>query len=335
MFKVLHAPLDIAGQTGLICEYLIRNGLQAAAYNYFPSYLDYRNRAIETDMYQLYKIFEAATEYYDLFHFHNSKTFFTDYRDLPILKDKGKRIVMHHRGNDVRFSTKARKGRAYNNPFVYTGNSLPDAMIHRNLVYYSKFVDLVIVQDAELYQYVRDYYKKVHILPRFIDCQEVPIRYPSSKKGIPTIVHAPTDRNFKGTAAILKTIEDLKKKNPLRFILIENMPHREALSTMLQADIVIDQVLCGAYGNVSVEAMAMGKPVVAYIRDDMLNYYSADMPIQSANPDTLKEVLQKLIQYPELRRKLGMQGRLYAERVHDAGKLARTLIAWYESVMKA
>lgn len=52
-----------------------------------------------------------------------------------------------------------------------------------------------------------------------------------------------------------------------------HMPHAEAQRWYLQADIIVDQVFCGTYGLLSVEAMAMGKPVVTYIRDDVKSFF--------------------------------------------------------------
>jgi glycosyltransferase involved in cell wall biosynthesis len=332
-YKVLHAPLDIAGQSGLICEYLRRIGFPSVSYNYFPSYLRYQNRAVETDSYQLHKMFEAAANHFDLFHFHNGSTFFNDFRDLPYLREKGKKIVMHHRGNDVRFSQKARKGAGYTNPYVYTGNSLPDEAIERNLSIFSKLVDTAIVQDYELYHYVRDYYDKVYVLPRLIDLEKTPSRIPSVRKLIPRIVHAPTDRAFKGSEDIIRTLQQLQREAKFEFVLLERMSHEEAMRQFLQADIVIDQIRCGAYGNVSVEAMAMGKPVVAYLRDDLLAYYPESLPIVSAHPDNLKTKLKELIQDAELRRSLGQRGRLYVEEHHDARLVIRQLLDIYFEIL--
>lgn len=277
-------------------------------------------------------MFPHALHAFDIFHFHNSLTFFSDYRDMRILHDLGKRVVMHHRGNDVRFSQAGARGSQFANPYVYTGNSLPDEAIDRNLRIFAKYVDLVLVQDYELYGYVKDYYERVIVLPRLIQVDRIPVRLPPMKKRIPLLVHAPTDRSFKGSEAILRTVRELQLRLKFKFVFIEHMPHRKAMHYLAQADIVIDQILCGAYGNVSVEAMAAGKPVIAYIRPDLVDTYPRGLPVVSANPDTLKEVLAQLLLAPELRIKLGQQGRMYAEEHHDARMVARQLLSLYHSM---
>ncbi len=314
-------------------EQLSALGWHSAAYNYFPSYLNYRNRSIETDVYQLHKLFDHAAQIFDIFHFHNGLTFFSDFRDLPKLRDLGNKIVMHHRGNDVRFARKAARGNGYVNPYVYAGNSLPDATIDRNLKYFASYVDMVLVQDYELYHYVKDYYNRVHVLPRLIEPGRIPLRLPLANKQVPLVVHAPTDRLFKGSDSIMHIVRELQRKYRFEFVLIENMSHDMALRYMYQADIVIDQILCGAYGNVSVEAMAAGKPVIAYIRPDLVSTYPRGLPIASANPDTLKKVLLPLLLDPDHRRQLGLKGRKYVEANHDARKVTLQLISLYRSMM--
>src|SRR5690606_570959 len=60
------------------------------------------------------------------------------------------------------------------------------------------------------------------------------------------------------------------------------------------SDIGIDQVLYGWHGKVSVELMALGKPVVCYIDPELLKY-RPELPIVSATPTTLTSELEKLI----------------------------------------
>ncbi len=111
------------------------------------------------------------------------------------------------------------------------------------------------------------------------------------------------------------------------------MSHREAVELYKKADIVIDQILCGAYGNLSVEAMALGKPVICFIRPDLLQSFPSTLPVQSANPDTLYAVLRDLVLDGTKRAELGKQGRLYVEEHHDAAKVAQQLKAIYKSLI--
>ncbi|WP_047151979.1 glycosyltransferase [Aneurinibacillus tyrosinisolvens] len=334
--KVIHAPLEIAGQVGLLCEFLRKAGYHATGYNYYTTYLNYQ-KIMNVDVFELMKIIEPAIEFYDLFHFHNGYTFIDDYRDIEMIGSKGKKMIMHHRGNDVRARTLAARGAGYVNPYVNADCSLPDEQIHENLLRFSKTMSAAIVQDFELYYYVIDYYrahgKNVYVLPRLIDTSVVLPVYTAERKEPPLVIHAPTNRDFKGSAIIDAVIERLQTEIPLRYKRIEQMSHEEALQLYKKADIVIDQILCGAYGNLSVEAMALGKPVICYIRPDLVSLYPKDLPIVSANPETLYYVLKELAQDKEHRIHLGRQGRKFVEAHHEASRVIQQLLKIYETVL--
>ena len=128
-------------------------------------------------------------------------------------------------------------------------------------------------------------------------------------------------------------IEKLQKEVPLDYRRVQQLSHQQAVQLYKQADIIIDQILCGAYGNLSVEAMALGKPVICYIRPDLVDHYPKNLPIVSANPDTLFDVLKDLIRDQERRSHLGRLGRSYVEEYHDASKVIHQLINIYEEVL--
>ncbi|MDX8288571.1 glycosyltransferase family 1 protein [Metabacillus indicus] len=332
--KIMHAPVEIAGQVGLISSQLRKYGYQSGAYNFFISYLNYK-QTFNTDAFELMEIFENSFDHYDIYHLHNGYSFMDSYKDLELLKQAGKKIIMHHRGNDVRAPKLARKGANYENPYVNTEASHDEEKIHNSLQLFAEVADAAIVQDHELYEYVKDYYharkKKVYILPRLIETDKYVPAYPAKTKK-PLIVHAPTLPKFKGTEQIEETIEKLKTKFSFDYIRVEKMSHEEAVAVYQRADIVIDQILCGAYGNLSVEAMALGKPVVCYIRPDIKANLPQSLPIVSANPDTLYQELKGLLKNTDRFKELGMAGRKYVERYHEASVVMPFLLDIYKEV---
>ena len=96
-----------------------------------------------------------------------------------------------------------------------------------------------------------------------------------------------------------------------------------------EADIVIDQLLLGWYGNFSIEAMACGRPVVAFIRDDLPALAGYAPPIRSATPDSIQHVLAELVENVTLRRSLADAGREYVGRVHAPERIAQRLVECY------
>ena len=88
----------------------------------------------------------------------------------------------------------------------------------------------------------------------------------------------------------------------------------------------------GTHGLATLEAMALAKPVICYIKPSMVGQYPPESPIVNANPDTLRPP-GDAVQDGELRRRVGLAGRAYVERYHDARTLAAELEHIYREVL--
>lgn len=326
--KIFHGTTEIAGQMGILSKALTKKGHCSVGYNTFHSYLGYKDFLVNTDQRGLVEKVPQILEDYDLFHFHYGTTLSPDFTDLSEIKKRNKKMIMHHWGNDVRFHEQAR----IHNPYVYTGDSPPNEDIHAKLMKITQYIKEAIVQDYEVYDYVKDYYDKVHVVPIAIDLTHFQPHYPSVDKDRPLILHAPTNPKFKGTCYIEKTIKRLKEEFDFDYRRIEKMNHEEVIKLYRDADIIIDQVLCGSYGLLSVESMALGKPVLTFIRPDLISSFPLDLPIVNANPSNLFEKVKRLLDNPELRRELGVRGRKYVEKVHSHNLVADQLITIYSNL---
>jgi glycosyltransferase involved in cell wall biosynthesis len=123
------------------------------------------------------------------------------------------------------------------------------------------------------------------------------------------------------------------------FKLVEGMRNDEARKLYNKADLLVDQLLLGWYGGIAVEAMALGKPVVCYIREGDLHFIEPDMraelPLIRAEPATIYEVLRVWLTRDRHRLpEIGRLGRAYVERWHDPIAIARTLRRHYESAVR-
>lgn len=310
--NIFHGTVEIAGQMGILCGELKKRGHRAVGYNVFHSYLGYKDHLINTTAKEIQNNCNHLINFFDLFHFHYASSMLPDYEDLERIKHKGKKMIMHHWGNDVRFHDKAR----IHNPYVYTGDSPANEVIHDKLSKISQYVDEAIVQDYEVYTYVEPYYKKVHVAPIAIDLSAFTPSVPKLDAKKPLILHAPTNPAFKGTDPIETAVRSLQKKYYFDYRRIERMNHEQAILLYRDADLIVDQILCGSYGLFSVEAMALGKPVIAYIRDDLVEKFPPELPIFIANPDDITEKIQWMLENPRFRIELGLKGRKYVEQYH-------------------
>ena len=326
--KVFHGIIEIAGQMGILCGALKKRGVIASAYNTFHSYLGYKEHLINTNVYELRKTAKHILNFYDLFHYHYANSIEEEYKDLQRIKKMGKKAVMHHWGNDVRFHDMAR----INNPYVYTGDSPPNEEIHRRLKGISKNVTDAIVQDYEVLPYVEKYYERVHILPLAIDLSKFTPSFPDTTKKKPLILHAPTNPDFKGTVYVEKAIEELKLTHSFDYRRIEKMSNVEVVKLYKEADIIVDQIRCGSYGLLSVESMALGKPVIGYIRPDLVDKFPTSLPVVNGNPDDVKEKIKMLIEDPNERNQRGVAGRSYVESIHDRDVVLKKLLTVYSQL---
>jgi glycosyltransferase involved in cell wall biosynthesis len=152
------------------------------------------------------------------------------------------------------------------------------------------------------------------------------------------VVHAPTNREIKGTDAVVSTVESLKAEGlNLELVLVEKIPHNQVRQLYESADLLVDQLLIGWYGGLAVELMALGKPVVAYIRQEDLRFIPTamkeDLPIVSANPETLRDTLKELIRDSERRRQIGQRSRAFVEKWHDPKVIGRMTTDAYRKAL--
>lgn len=326
--RIIHAPTEISGQMGTMIQGLRTAGYTAVGYNWFHNYLQYNGKVVRTDAYELKRMIDLLANQADILHFHNGNSFLVSLQDIRMLGEYGVKMVMHHWGNDVRTIARSRAI----NPYPMPPSYYTDEVIGDRLRYTRQYIRHAIVQDYELYPHVIDYYEHVHVLPLACDVASIPYAGTSPDNRIPIVIHAPTNRAFKGSEYVEKAIRELHGTCPFTYQAVEKKSHAEAMALYRGADIIIDQILCGTYGMLSVEAMAMGKVVVAYIRDDVRAHFPADLPIVSANPDTLREVLRELIGDPERRARIGQAGRSYVERHHAVDAVIARLAGIYSKV---
>jgi glycosyltransferase involved in cell wall biosynthesis len=107
-------------------------------------------------------------------------------------------------------------------------------------------------------------------------------------------LHAPNHREFKGTKYIELAIRELQSEGVLiELILVERVANKVAIEIYKKADIVVDQVMVGYHGYFALEAMALGKPVMCFIRDRQRYLYKPDQcPLIDVSVSTLKESLR-------------------------------------------
>jgi Glycosyl transferases group 1. len=208
-----------------------------------------------------------------------------------------KKTVINYRGSHARLGSVGKK----QNPYEHLiQKEYDDEKTEKYLKRASRYIDIALVPDHELYPSVAKYFDHVEVIRRAIDTSVIDPSYPNPENEYPDHCTCPLAivRN-KGTTFVLEALNELEETHDFERVLIENSPHEEVIQILQQADIVIDQLLQGTHGVLSIEAMAAGTPTVCYLRDDLIDTYPGSIPIVNANPDTIKSVLSNLINSPQ------------------------------------
>lgn len=337
--KVLMGPSNFAGQSIKLVKELQERGIDAHLLQYGRSNFEYDVGEVvdisedkaETMVDTLKKI---AAEDYDIIHLW-SRTFFrrnglTDLTglDLPMLKSRGMRILFRFTGQELRLPSKQKEINPYNVYQYGYEHTLDEDLQRSYLDFLEHYVDRFVVQDREM----QGYCPEASIIPRVIDTDDWANVGADKSEENPLVIHAPSSRELKGSWFVEEAVETLQAQGlDFRYEEVTDLPHEEAVERYRQADIIIDQLLIGWHGALSLEAMALGKPVICYIRDDL---DAGDIPIANANPDTVTEVLRDLLENPEKRVSLGIRGRNYVENNHDVADVTDQLIGLYEEVLE-
>jgi hypothetical protein len=129
------------------------------------------------------------------------------------------------------------------------------------------------------------------------------------------IVHAANHRHFKGTRFLIEAVEELKAEGRnIELVLVEGMPNDQAVAFYRSADIIFDQCLIGFYGYFALEGMAIGKPVMSFIRKpDQYLLNNMECPIVNTHVTTLKEDIRRLMESRVGLAEIGRRGRKYIE----------------------
>jgi glycosyltransferase involved in cell wall biosynthesis len=262
-------------------------------------------------------------------------------QDLRLLKWSGKGIVVTYQGEDARQGDYCREHFDIHfadevEPGYYSRAS--DNRKRLRIQRFDRYADRIYSLCPDL----------LHVLPphaEFLPYAHVDLRKWHPEVGVqqvgdtPVVLHAPSHRGVKGTRFVLEAVSRLKEEGvKLEFVLVENMSYADAMQAYQRADLLVDQLLCGWYGGLAVELMALGKPVVCYVREDDLRFIPDEMrkelPVIHATPGTIYEVLKQWLTVRQKNmREQGIRSRRYVEKWHNPLQIAARLRDAYVSIV--
>ena len=123
-----------------------------------------------------------------------------------------------------------------------------------------------------------------------VDSRKLSPRQSSNRRADKFIVgHFPNHGYFKGTKYLEQAISGLKAEGyEVELLLLSGKPQEDILRAMREIDVLVDQLVSGSFGLTSVEAMAIGCPVICYLHDEVAVADRESCPIIEANPNRSK-----------------------------------------------
>lgn len=332
--RVLHAPAEIAGQASTLARALRALGVEAHSLAYNPGFPQYTPDEVRTydampplPRYAGY-LSSAARHLgrWDVYHFHFGRTLIPPHNlDLPFYRALGRKVVFHYHGCDVRnrahmLATHARVTCTECDPFCIPARQ------RRILASARALVDLELVSTPDLLESA----PRARHLPVAIELEDYPFVPARAEPRL--VLHAPTNRLIKGTRYVEAAFDRLRPRFPrVTFEIVERVPWQGLRERMREADVVVDQLFMGWYGMVGVEAMALGKPMLCFIRDDF-EPRLRDCPVVRSSIEDVAARLEQVLVDAALRARLGEAGRAYVEREHAAGVIAHRLLGLYREI---
>jgi glycosyltransferase involved in cell wall biosynthesis len=139
------------------------------------------------------------------------------------------------------------------------------------------------------------------------------------------------NKTIKSTHIYIDVVNKLKKNGyDVELIFFKDVPNKIIRYYQAQADVIVDMLSFGAFGANIREGMMLGKPCVCYLRPEWMEQlraelpeYADEMPVISATPQTVEEILIDLISNPDKRKQIGVKSREFAVKWHSSDIAAK------------
>jgi hypothetical protein len=143
------------------------------------------------------------------------------------------------------------------------------------------------------------------------------------------VAHYPYYKNYPSLDHYSDVLFRLQEEKKCEVTSILHQPHLQALRIMARSDIIIGKILpdIGWFGKFELEGMALGKPVIAYVSEELYEKYKP--PIYRTTKDTFRKDLEIFIEDRLERNRLSSEGSKYVRTNHSLESVAKTVMTCY------
>ena len=288
-------------------------------------------------------VFVWALLRYDVFNYYNdagiladigvynkSQRFGISLTEMKVLKAAGKRLFTYAYGADHRSRKKTMAGGAYSFCTFCTEVGkhclCDDDAANRMFAVIGRYADALVATGLAMEQIPRAV--DLHYL--VVDVDELKMAPARRRDGPLRIAHVPNHPFFKGTHLLEAEIEQVRSEGlPVELSVLSGVSHERIIDHMISCDVVADQFISGWYGGTTLEAMALGRPVLCYLREGIHAVSDSELPIINTHPEKIADVLRDLVARRDELPDIGRRSRDYVERYHSVPALAGRLRGLY------
>lgn len=263
-------------------------------------------------------LFGVAVARYDVFIFHGLDSFL-GYRDLPILKKLGKRVIYVFTGSDHRPPYLNGKWVRRSGSHDLSWLAEESRRFADRVAIIERYADCIVAHSASAQFHERPFVQFLAIgipfePPEGDNLDDVVADTSSDRI---RILHCPTDPVSKGSDTIRSVIEALRSEgHEIEYVEIAGRPNAEVLDAIRTCDLVVDQLWSDTpMAGLATEAAFFGKPTVVsgyFARDARADLGDGLMPPTSfCPPDGLQDGIRRLIEDRDLRLDLGRRAQAF------------------------
>lgn len=325
-FRVLQGFIDVAGQASRYSSALKMQGCHAEAWFYhrvlkdesFNEILDFSSSGVFKGRFRKLGYLLKAAWKFDIWHIHKGFSIYGKGKDISLVKKLGRTIIIHYRGREIRPDMNM--------------TTLPLHIIEK-VKRESELADLIFVKDGQLAELIKPYVKDVVVFPNIVDISdynpnsEHPDDFYDNKRKL-RVVHIASNPKYKGTDIIRDQLHKLKDR--IHFEELSNLSHTNLLKQYWQADLIIDQLSAGTYGNASLEAMALGRGVINYLNPLFTQYEPELPPIIKTEKNNLADTVVFMDEHRDVLFENAAKGKEFIKRHHTYSSVGIQLLSQYK-----
>ncbi|MFZ9576302.1 MAG: glycosyltransferase [Bacteroidia bacterium] len=241
------------------------------------------------------------------------------------LKKANKKIIVFFLGDDVRYFP------AFSQQYDVSNWTFPKEYTNRPL-----FQQLMKLRTAEKYaDLIYSVPDQMGLAQRSYDHLWIPIditrfTFKNNKRKVPKVIHLPSEPYMKGSDVIMRTLSELKEEG-LQFEMEfkSKIPHEEVKSLLVEADILVDEIVFHGPGVLAFEAMASGCAVATNHYTEYSSIFNP--PLCSINKDNIKGKLRELIDNYDLRQTLIEKGIEFVRTNNNPSKIVNDILSNLEN----